>query len=403
MDIATLMGQILLLSASVVGGLLLGKLLRLDTTLACLMAGVATGWLIPLLSLDTGIRAHNIQPLIFYVILPLLIFEAAWHIKPAQLKRWLAPILLLSTLGLLISCGLLAAIVYYAISHPTGFPWTAALLTGAILAATDPIAVVAALKRLKAPQDLTTLVEGESLFNDASALVLFGAILSFSLGTQSQFGLGDLGQFAITFGGGLLVGALLGLLAALIIRWLALQAANQLLLVLLAFSSFYIAEHLLHLSGIIAVVAAALLCRQLLQQHHQRGLEVVDHTWQWLGLWLNGLIFVLMGLVITFDMFTEQWLAIAIAIPAALCARAVAVFGCGTLSQALPRPVPLDWQYLLIWGGLRGAIAIALVLSLPVSLPYWWTIQSMVFGVVLFSLLIQGATTGPLIKRLKSH
>ncbi len=403
MDIATLMGQILLLSASVIGGLLLGKLLRLEYTLACLVAGVAIGWLVPLLALDTGIRAHNIQALTFYVILPLLIFEAAWHIKPAQLKRWLPPILLLSTLGLLISCGLLASIVYYAINHPSGFPWTAALLTGAILAATDPIAVVGALKRLRAPQDLTTLVEGESLFNDASALVLFGAILSFALGTQTQFGLGYLGQFAITFFGGLVAGALLGLLAALIIRWLAQQAATQLLLVLLAFASFYIAEHLLHVSGIMAVVGAALLCRHLLQEHHQRGLEAVDHTWQWLGLWLNGLIFVLMGLVITFDMFTQQWLAIAIAIPAALCARAVAVFGCGTLTQSLPRPVPLEWQYLLIWGGLRGAIAIALVLSLPVSLPYWWTIQSMVFGVVLFSLLIQGATTGPLIKRLKGH
>jgi len=114
------------------------------------------------------------------------------------------------------------------------------------------------------------------------------------------------------------------------------------------------------------------------------------------------LIFVLMGLVITFDMFSQQWLAIAIAIPAALFGRLLAVFGCDLLSGRFIRPIPLGWRYILVWGGLRGAIAIVLVLSLPVDLPYWWTIQSMVFGVVLFSMLVQGSTTPMLINRYAS-
>lgn len=185
-------------------------------------------------------------------------------------------------LDLTLSCltaGVVAAILYYGIGSPGGFPWMAALLAGAILAATDPVAVVSSLKRLDAPEDLTALVEGESLF--------------------------------------------------------------------------------------------------------------------------NALIFVLMGLVITFEMFSAQWLAIAIAIPASLIGRALAVFSCGAMTRPLARPIPMGWQYILVWGGLRGAIAVVLVLSLPTSLPYWWTIQSMVFGVVLFSLLVQGTTTGPLIRRYR--
>ena len=109
-----------------------------------------------------------------------------------------------------------------------------------------------------------------------------------------------------------------------------------------------------------------------------------------------------MGLVITWNMFQERWLAMLIAIGAALTARAIAVGICGLFTRPMLRPISGIWQILLIWGGLRGAIAIALVLSLPLTLPYWWTIQSMVFGVVIFSLLVQGTTFKPLIRHFKN-
>mgnify|MGYP003674654494 CR=1 FL=1 len=399
MEIPQLMGQILYLSCAVILGLIIHRIPRVDITLASLAAGVIAGLGVSWLEIDTGIRASNVQHLVFYVILPVLIFEAAWHIQPAALKRWLSPIMLLSTVGMVISTLVVAVIIFYAIGSPTGFPWIAALLAGAILAATDPIAVVSSLKRLKAPQDLTTLVEGESLFNDASALVLFGAILTFALNSDTRFSFGYLSEFAITFFGGIALGAIIGLLAAILTLLLANSAASKIVLLFTAFSGFYLAEHLFHLSGIMTLVAAAIVTRSLLKEQEQLFLGGLADTWEWMGMLFNGLVFVLMGLVITFDMFHEQWLAIAIAVPAALIGRTLAVLSCGAMTQGLARPIPMGWQTILIWGGLRGAIAIALVLSLPVELDYWWTVQSMVFGVVLFTLLVQGPTTGYLIKR----
>jgi CPA1 family monovalent cation:H+ antiporter len=399
MEAQTLMGQALLLFSGVVLGLLINRLLRLELTLACLGAGIILAIMVPALGLETGIRAHNLHGLVFFVLLPVLVFEAAWHLRPTLLRRWLLPVLLLSTLGLLISCLVLAVLVYFVVGEPQGFPWIAALLTGAILSATDPIAVVSALKRLQAPEDLTTLVEGESLFNDASALVLFVAVLAFAVGDEVASQANHAVVFATTFFGGLVVGGVLGLIAAIVVLLLRSTAASNIILVFTAFSSFYLAEHIFHVSGIMSVVAAALLSRLLLKEHERQFLGGVVMTWEWLGLAFNALIFVLMGLVISLDMFTDQWLAITIAIPAALIARALAVFSCGLLTRSLTHPVPLGWQLILTWGGLRGAIAIALVLSLPVSLPWWWTVQSMVFGVVLFTLLVQGTTMGPLIRR----
>jgi len=363
---------------------------------------VLAGLLLPWLEIDTGIRASNIHDLVFYIILPVLIFEAAWHLKPTLLKRWLSPILLLSTLGMLISCAVVAIALYFAMAEPAGFPWIAALLAAAILAATDPIAVVSSLKKLNTSDELTTLVEGESLFNDASALVLFGVILSFATNSKTHLDSTLLSLFLVTFLGGLLLGGLLGLATAILALLIKQSSASNILLVLLAFSSFFVAEHFFHVSGIMSVVSAAIVSKLLLREHEQQLLCDVLSTWNWLALFFNALIFILMGLVITFDMFSQQWLAIAIAIPAALFGRLLAVFGCNLLSGRFIRPIPLGWRYILVWGGLRGAIAIVLVLSLPVDLPYWWTIQSMVFGVVLFSMLVQGSTTQMLIKRYAS-
>ncbi len=398
--IPELVGQILLLSGAAIVGMVVHRLLRLDLTLACLGVGVLLGWAVPALGIDTGIRAHSLKDLVFFIILPVLIFEATWHLDPTLLKRWLSPILILATLGVLLSCFITAGLVYLGIGHATGFPWIAALLTGAILAATDPIAVVSQLKSMNTPVDLATLFEGESLFNDGAAVALFVIIFSFATGSMAESS-NHLMVFATVFLGGLIFGALLGLIAAIIILLLGKVPATSVVLVFTAFGGFYLAEEILHVSGIMTIVASALVSRVALREQETTFLSGIADTWNWLGLLFNSLLFVLMGLVITWNMFQEQWLAMLIAIGAALAGRAVAVGICGLLTKPMLRPIPGVWQVLLFWGGLRGAIAIALVLSLPVSLPYWWTLQAMVFGVVIFSLLVQGSTFKALTRRLE--
>ncbi|WP_043315583.1 sodium:proton antiporter [Microbulbifer sp. HZ11] len=408
--VTTLVGQGLYMAVAAVVGLGIARVLKRDNTLGCLIAGVLAGMLLPVFDYDTGLRAENLHQLVFFVILPVLIFQSAWKIDPDILFRWLGPVLLLATLGVLICCLITALLVFYGIHHPTGFPWLAAFLTGAILAATDPVAVVARLRQSRANEELLTLVEGESLFNDAVAIVLF----AFALGIASHSamegsvatgeaisGVGGFAlYFAAVFFGGLAVGTICGLVTAIVILFLGSAGAALMVLVLAAFGSFYLAEHVVGVSGILSVMICAIVARACLREQQETYLAHAAPTWEWLGLFFNALIFVIMGLVITFEMFTHQWLAMIIAIVAAIGARALAVFLVAPFARFVGPPIPNSWRLILSWGGLRGVIAVALVLSLPTELPYWWTVQSMVFGVVLFSLLIQGTTSTRLINKL---
>jgi CPA1 family monovalent cation:H+ antiporter len=397
--LVTTTGQVLGLLGVAIIGLLVSRAIKLEATLACLLCGFLAGIGVEYFGVDTGLRAHHLRELVFFIILPVLIFEAAWHLKPVLLKRWLMPALLLATVGVLVSCIVNAVLLYLGVGHVEGFPWIAALLTGAILAATDPIAVVSQLRAQNAPEDLRTLFEGESLFNDATAVVLFTVFIGIALEPGGEGQGGFLSYFIVVFFGGLAVGMICGLVSSIVALLLSNSPATMLVLVFTAFGSFYVAEHLLHVSGIMAVMAAALVVRWSLSEVENTLAAGVGQTWDWLGLLFNSLLFVIMGLVVTVDMFREQWLAMLIAVAAALVARACAVGVCGLLTYPLHNNIGLGWQILLFWGGLRGAIAIALVLSLPVELPYWYTIQSMVFGVVLFGLLVQGTTNKFLIAR----
>jgi CPA1 family monovalent cation:H+ antiporter len=394
-----IIGQILALGGLTLVGLLVNKFLRLELTLACLLVGFLAGLSLGYVDFDTGIRADNLQQIVFFIILPVLIFEAAWHLKPALLKKWLLPILLLATLGVLISTFITGGLVYFGVGHPQGFPWIAALLTGAILAATDPVAVISQLRNANAPDDLTTLFEGESLFNDASAVVLFMIVIG--IATQMGDAQGSyFGFFSLVFIGGMVFGLIAGLVTSALVLLIGSSVASRFILVFSAFAIFYIGEHILHVSGIMAVMISAIVVKFSLKEVEDSVAFAIAETWEWLGLFLTNILFVIMGLVITVAMFKDQWLAMLIAIIGVLIARVIAVKVSCAISSLLGKPVSSNWQILLIWGGLRGAIAIALVLSLPTSLPYWWTIQSMVFGVVVFSLLVQGTTNKMLIGKL---
>lgn len=401
MDLPTITGQVLLLCSLAVLGLLAARLLRLPFALACVVLGFGFGQLLPWLQLDTGIRASNFSDLIFYLLLPPLIFEAGWMLEPAQLRRWAPQILSLAIIGLLVATTVGAAALYLGINHPTGFPIIAALVTACLLAPTDPGTVINQLRTNQAPHELEVVMEGESLFNDATAVVLFAVLLDFALGADSGPSpiLAAVLDFGIKFGGGLVAGMLSGAALAGLLRIAGEGAPRQLVLLLGIFGTFYWTEHLMHVSGVMAVLACALVARPLSRITESDHVATED-TLAWLGLLCTALLFTLMGLAFEPDMVRERWLAMLLGVGAALGARIIAVYVCLALAKvAGGNHLPFRYAPLVVGGGLRGAVTIALALSLPVALDYWWTAQAIAFGVVLVNLFIQAPLNGWLLKR----
>jgi CPA1 family monovalent cation:H+ antiporter len=356
------------------------------------------------LGIDTGIRWDNFGTIIFYFILPILIFQAALEIDIKFLWKNVVPIGLLALPLMLVSALVIAVCVYRGIDHATGFPWIAAFITGALLSATDPAAVLSLLKNANAPERLSMLLEGESLFNDATAVVMFSLLIAIATGAQSAGSVDEVVlRFLTVFFGGLVVGVVTGLLMYVMMKMTAGFASFPVLSLICAYTSFLLAEDLLHLSGVMAVLAAGLTigrCRR--QSRIEINNDFVEKFWGLLGHIAESTIFLLAGITITLAMFTEQWLAITIGIIAVIIARIVMVFGTFPILHIVPgvEAVPLKQQMVLAWGGVRGTVTLALALSLPLTLDYWYTIQSIAYGVVLFTLFVQATTIGPLIRKL---
>ncbi len=341
----------------------------------------------------TGLQHDAFRDLIFYVFLPLLVFEAAFKIDAQLLWRNLPVILLLSIPVLLLSIGITAVLVFYGIGYAEQFPWIAAFLTGAVLAATDSSPITSRLGRPGIPGRLKVLMEGEDLFNDATAIVIFGIFLYIALNPGEQPTLADaLLSFLIVFFGGIFIGLLIGLAFLLFSRLFDDSIQRALVSIISAYTSFLVANELLQVSGVMAVLITGLIMGRVIHNDFQdaRG-SFVDTFWAFNAYTAEALMFLLMGVTLTASMFAERWLAMLIGIAAILIARAAAVFGSVPLINRVPgvQALSLDYRQALFSGSLRGAVVLALCLSLPTQLPYWWTIQSIAFGVVLFSLFVQ--------------
>ncbi len=390
-----------LLALSLFAEWLAAKIKLPHSSLLVLLGACAGFFITQGTTLDTGLRAENFHDLIFFVFLPVLIFEAAYKIDLDLLRENIGVILFLAVIGMLLTTIIAAAMLFAGIGHPTGFPWIAALLSGALLAATDPVAVVAQLHTLKAPKRLEVLLEGESLFNDATAIVLFSIFLVLATMPAAQVSpVSALIDFVVIFAGGALVGAVVGGLCQLGRRLFPPGIASAALTLLAAYGSFLLAEGVLHVSGVMGSLVAGLVMAGS-GSAEPRAEKSVNFFWGALAYVANGCVFLLMGVTITIAMFTERWLAMLIAIAAVLIARLISTYASVWLTnRVLQERVPLNYQGVLVWGGLRGAVTLALALSLPTELEYWWTIQSMAFGVVLFTLLVQAPTMPALLSRL---
>ncbi|OUR73254.1 hypothetical protein A9Q78_04775 [Methylophaga sp. 41_12_T18] len=399
--------SVLLLASMLLLALLLKPLAqKLHLPFAGLL--VATGFvgseIIVGLGHDTGIRYDSFHDLILIIFLPLLIFEAAFKIDAVLLLKHLFVILFFAIPVMLLSTCVAAVMIYYGIGHPSGFPWIAALLSGALLAATDPVSVIEMMRKLGAPERLCMLLDGEALFNDATAIVTFSIFLYIAQHPLENIAIADVvSRFGVVFFGGIVIGLFIGLGFLFLSRLLSDYIQQAIVTLVAAYFSYIFAEQWLHVSGVMAVLVTGLVLGRVIhhdfQEHDKR--NFVDDFWTFNVYVAESLMFLLMGVTITAAMFTDNWLAMLIGIVAVLIARAIGVFGGARLVSTLPmvEPISVGYQKVMFVGGLRGAVTLALALALPLELDYWWTVQSIAFGVVLFTLFVQAPILPSLLKK----
>ncbi len=380
----------------------LARLVRLPFTAVLVILGFLGSLLAKIFGYDVESQSGQFHDLVFFVFLPVLIYESAFTIDAKLFFKNLAPILILAIPIMLFSTAVTGLLIYLGIDHPTGFPWVAALLTGALLSATDPVAVVALLKQGNTPKRLATLIEGESLLNDATAIVVFSLALGLALQPEQDISTGSaLLQFFLVFFGGLLIGILVSFIALLLLRAIEKPVIHALISLMSAYFAFLLAEHTLHVSGVMAVLALGLIMGRAHRADYGED-KFVGQLWEFNAYLANALVFLLMGFIISLDMFQERWLAILIGIASVLLVRIIGMFLLVPLATRFTPEEPIDLRYraVLFWGGLRGAVTLALALSIPTQLDYWWTIQSIAFGVVLFTLFVQAPTMNVLLRQL---
>ncbi|RLI76988.1 Na+/H+ antiporter [Archaeoglobales archaeon] len=376
---------ILLLISCTVGVLV--KYIRFPYTIALVLVGLFVGLanLLPEIKLT--------QDIVFFLILPPLLFEGAINTELENFKSNFKPILALATLGVFVC----VVVIGYLINYLTDIPLLLALLFGAMITPTDPVSVLATFKTLSVPKKLSTIVEGESILNDGTGVVIFSIVLEMTRVGKANI-ITAIADFFVVCIGGAVIGLILGYSAYKILGYIDDHLIEVTITLILAFSSFIIAENF-HVSGVIAVVAAGLIIG-----NYGRTFSMSPSTrvslitfWGFVVFIVNSLVFILIGIDIHLDKLLNYWNVILVAIPVVLLSRALAVYPILNLIGFFDNKIPLLWQHVIFWGGLHGTIPVALALSLDVVNRDM--IASMVFGVVLFSLVVQGISLELVVKK----
>ena len=391
---------ILLISILLASAVLLGVIaqrVRLQLTVVLAVVGFVAGWLLEPLGVEIPLRGEEFEEILLFLFLPVLVFNAALGLSTRAFFRNLVPILVLAVPALVVS----AVLVGLALSFGLDIPLAAALLFGVFISATDPVAVVAVFRQLGVPERLLTIVEGESLLNDGVAIVGFNILLGAALGERLSVAVGFVDFFLVFFGGAA-IGAVVGSVAAAVLPWLGRLPAAAFSLAV-AYGGFVLAEDVLGFSGIMATVAAGLLLSGLAPSRASEAVrEVWDELWESLDYIANALLFLLIGLAIAPDLILDNLGAIALAAVVVIVARALAVVPLVSALERFAGIPPVGWrnEAVLVWGGLRGGVALALALALPESLPQRETFVAMTGGVVLVTLLLNATTISWLVRRL---
>ncbi len=380
---------------------LLAKRFRVPYTIGLVLMGLVVGFIRQYGGLFQGEGHFELTDrVILLVFLPPLLFEGAMNIEAAKLWRNKGVILALAFIGTLGSVLIIAAAskVFF------GWEWQYALLLGVIISPTDPVSVLAIFREQGVPKRLSVLVEGESLLNDGVSIVLYLLLLAGITAGWDTVGPGEamltLAQMVL---GGLAIGSILGVAS----NWLLAQIDDHLVEVLisivLAYGSYLLAEHL-HCSGVIAVVFAALLFGNVGRRSSMSPttLLTINLSWEVFAFLANSLVFLAMGFAVELDLLFSKAGWIVLLFLVMLVARALLTYGIGGIDLWRRRAYPVSWLHVLNWGGLKGTIPVALALGLTFSVPEDERdrLQTLTFGVVLLSLLVQGLSIQTLLARL---
>jgi monovalent cation:H+ antiporter, CPA1 family len=382
-------GVVVLLIVAAVVAVIAGWV-KLPFTLALLFLGLALGASpIPAPALSSDV--------VLLLFLPPLLFEAAFVINPRSLLDFRVAVAALAVAGVFLATLVTGTVVHWGLE----MPWVIALLFGAMVAATDPVAVLSTFRSLGASRRLTVILEGESLFNDATALILFGALKAAAYGGFDPAS--AIVSFFLSLVGGVVIGIALGGLGHRLIARSDDHLTEMTISVATAYGSYLAAEKL-HLSGVIATIAAAMTLGYLGRKRgwvYTEGSErLLISLWDFLAFVANAALFLAMGLTVSIAGLRDHPEAVLYGIVAAVAGRAAVAYGVGAVLDRLGTLLPWPDRHILFWGGLRGAVALAAALSLPTDFPYRSQLLAMTYGVVLFTLVAQGLSIAAMVRRL---
>lgn len=378
---------LVILFAIATGVAVTARRFRVPYTVGLVLAGLLFG------ALHLIAPPHLTRDLLFAVFLPGLVFEAAFNIGARSVRENWMTIGALAVPGVVVAIALTGwgtAAAIHGLNPGMPFRLQDGLVFGAVVAATDPIAVVALFRRLRVPARLATLVEGESLFNDATSIILLTVLLLYATGQETSWG-GMALRFLGAVSGGVVVGVAAGLLVSYLISGIDDAMIEITLTVIAAYGSFTLAEQVGG-SGVIATAVAAMFCGGYARHTHMSPATrlAVNVFWEYIAFALNSVVFLLIGFEVHRPALGVAWLEIGAVYLIVLAVRGVVVLLTTTILRRTRERVPARWNALLVWGGLRGALSMVLALALPATLPTRDLLITLTFGIVLLSILLQG-------------
>jgi monovalent cation:H+ antiporter, CPA1 family len=376
---------------------LIARWAKIPYTVALVSAGL-------LLGTTHALQApHLTKELMFAVFLPGLLFEAAFHLEFRKFWQNKIAIHSLAVPGVAAAILLTALIltpVASGLHFVEGFTFKHGLVFAALLAATDPIAVVAMFKTLGTPKRLGVLIEGESLLNDGTSVVAFTLIVGAITGGPTSFSVAAV-NFLTVVGMGTFIGVSIGFAISKVIQQVDDPMIEITLTTIAAYGSFVAAEHF-HYSGVIATVCAGMMCGNYAARTGMSPSTriAVESFWDYVAFALNSIVFLLIGFRVHIETLLASWKAIIVAWLAVTIGRAIIILIATAMLYRTEERIPWKWSAVLTWGGLRGGLSMVLVLSLAPDFPQRELLITMTFGVVVLSILIQGLTMGPLLRKL---